>query len=95
VFLGATTGDADGLVLTLDAPAAAELRFQSEPVSFSLRLGTLGSTPNVVLAGKVECEVSVEYVDQGARPGVNAYWVRVLQEDDERAWSSPIYVEMT
>ncbi|MCL4464961.1 MAG: DUF3604 domain-containing protein [Chloroflexi bacterium] len=102
-----TAGDADGVLLTVDAPAEAELCFQSEPVSFSLRLGALGQAPNVVPAGMIECEVSVErlplderprglsfaYLDEGAKPGVNAYWVRVLQDDDERAWSSPVYVE--
>ena len=101
-----TAGDADGLVLTVDAPAEAELSFRSEPANFSLALKELAAEPRVVPAGMVECQVSVErlpfgerprflsfeYTDDGVRPGVNAYWVRVRQADDERAWSSPIYV---
>lgn len=101
-----TAGDADGLVLTVDAPAEAELSFRSEPANFSLALKELAAGPRVVPAGMVECQVSVErlpfgerprflsfeYTDDGVRPGVNAYWVRVRQADDERAWSSPIYV---
>ena len=27
------------------------------------------------------------------RPGLNPYWVRVVQEDQEMAWSSPIFVD--
>ena len=102
-----TGGDADGLVLTIDAAPEAELAFHSEPARFSLALADLAAGPRVVPAGMLECQVSVErlpvgplpwslsfeYTDFGARPGVNAYWVRVRQTDDERAWSSPIYVE--
>ena len=38
-------------------------------------------------------EYSLEYRDLGFEPGSNYYYVRVLQNDGQVAWSSPIWVE--
>jgi hypothetical protein len=35
-----------------------------------------------------------EFIDQQAGPGTHWYYVRVLQEDGEMAWSSPIWVKV-
>lgn len=35
------------------------------------------------------------FTDSSPEPGVNAYWVRVVQTDMEMAWSSPLYVDFT
>lgn len=35
------------------------------------------------------------YVDERAEPGAHWYYLRVVQEDDEMAWSSPIWIEVT
>ena len=32
-------------------------------------------------------------VDDGVRPGVNPYWVKVVQQDMEMAWISPVFAE--
>ena len=40
-------------------------------------------------------EVSFDFVDEEAKPGVNPYYVRVMQTDMEMAWSSPIFVDYT
>ena len=33
------------------------------------------------------------FIDSTPEPGVNAYWVRVIQTDMEMAWSSPVFVD--
>jgi len=38
-------------------------------------------------------EVEFSFVDPSPNPGINPYWVRVVQTDMEMAWSSPIYVD--
>ncbi len=36
--------------------------------------------------------VELQYMDESPLPGEHAYWVRVVQIDRQRAWSSPVYV---
>ena len=31
--------------------------------------------------------------DEAPHPGVNAYWIRVVQSDGAMAWSSPVYLD--
>ena len=102
-----TSGDVDGLVLDLEAPSDAVATFTSEPTSFAFRLSDLEGGPIIVQAGGVGQEVRVsraitgarskqtsfEFVDADIRPGLNAYYVRVVQVDDGRAWSSPVFVD--
>jgi len=38
-------------------------------------------------------EASFEFTDQGFAPGQSYYYVRVLQQDGQLAWSSPIWVK--
>ncbi len=38
-------------------------------------------------------EYTAEYVDRAFQPGANYYYVRVVQNDGQVAWSSPIWVE--
>ncbi len=101
-----TTGDEDGVILELDAPASATLTFHTGLASFTLPLSAITARPYVVDAGGVRqqvallrlplhpypAEASLEFTDEGWQPGWNAYWVRVRQWDGARAWSSPIYV---
>lgn len=35
------------------------------------------------------------FIDSTPEPGVNAYWVRVIQTDMEMAWSSPVFVDFS
>ena len=102
-----TSGDADGVVLELDAPADAVLRFETEPATFEIEYGDIGPEPYVVEAGGVRQRVEVQRVsplsrghvafhfrDEAAPPGEHAYWVKVLQTDGYCAWSSPVFVTL-
>ena len=50
---------------------------------------TMSLAPTVQEAG----EVKFSFADPSPNPGINPYWVRVVQTDMEMAWSSPIYVD--
>ena len=103
-----TTGDADGVVLTLEAGAGAVLRFESPVLRHSLALEELEAGPVELNAGGIEMKVVFEYLpmdlgldvelsfaEPGLPPGCHPYWVRVLQVDGAKAWSSPIYATVT
>jgi hypothetical protein len=101
-----TGGDADGVLLRLDAPEDAVITFQSEQVSFGFRPGEVGYEPRVVEVGPVNRRIRVQAISGGPLPssleftfrdegdlrGVNPYWVKVTQSDGSLAWSSPVYV---
>ncbi|HCD00565.1 MAG TPA: hypothetical protein DER64_08545, partial [Planctomycetaceae bacterium] len=40
-----------------------------------------------------EHEAHCTFRDEDPRPGINPYWVRVVQVDQEMAWTSPIWVD--
>ena len=40
----------------------------------------------------LEKEVSFTFVDNQPSPGESYYYVRVIQVDDQMAWSSPIWI---
>jgi len=102
-----TGGDADGVLLRLDAPEDAKMTFHSEPVSFSFRPSEVTYEPKVVEVGPVNRRIKVQAIsggplpsslefkvkDEGIHGGVNPYWVKVTQSDGSLAWSSPVYVE--
>ena len=102
-----TTGDADGVILNLDARADAVLDFRTQVVNHSVSLGQIADGPVKVACGGVDIQVVFEslpigvgheaaftFRDKDLAQGCNPYWVRVLQTDGGKAWSSPIYVEM-
>lgn len=102
-----TTGDADGVVLTLDAPPEATLDFRTGIVSRRVSLREVAEGPVTAEAGGIDLKVTFERLPLGAGrevaftfrerrlpPGCHPYWVRVLQMDGGKAWSSPIYVTM-
>jgi hypothetical protein len=58
----------------------------------------LGGLEQYVTAGTLHTDggtydAEFEYVDENPGDGEQAYWVRVVQTDFHRAWSSPIFVE--
>ena len=100
-----TTGDADGVVLELDAPDDALLSFDTPVVQHTVSLGEIAAGPVVVEAGGIDIQVVFEreplgvgsavefcFQEEELPAGCHPYWVRVVQTDGAKAWASPIYV---
>ena len=100
-----TTGDADGVILSLDAPPETTLDFKTSVLNRCVSLQEINDSPIVVDAGGIDMKVVFERLPIGvggevaftfreaALPtGCHPYWVRVLQTDGAKAWASPIYV---
>jgi hypothetical protein len=102
-----TTGDADGVILTLDDPHAGVLNFEAGPCDFELPLDELdGLEPYVQQAGGVEqkvvirrlpatsppLDVDLQMTPECAETKGYGYWLRVRQIDGAKAWTSPIYI---
>jgi hypothetical protein len=103
-----TTGDDDGVDLTLEAPPDAVLRFRTAPISLDVPLRDLadGAT-RVFAAGGVDLrafmrrlaerdhtrDLRIDVTDPTPPRGAcHAYWIRVTQEDGAQAWTSPVYL---
>ena len=107
-WISNTTGDDDGVDVTLEAPAGAVLRLRTPVIDLDVPLADLadGAT-HVVPAGGVDLrafmrrlptrdftrELSFDVTDPAPPPGAcSAYWLRVTQEDGAQAWTSPVYL---
>src|SRR5207249_4366611 len=104
-----TTGDDDGVDLTLDAPAGAILRFRTPVIDLDVPVGELASGATVTFpAGGIDLrvfmrrlpergltrELRFDCTDAGPAPkGCHAYWIRATQEDGAQAWTSPVYLD--
>ncbi len=100
-----TSGDLDGLLIDIEGEDAA-FTFETEPLSFTFALDQLQDGALTIDAGGVEQKVmvsrartvsgpeqiSLTFTDPEPLPGLNPYYVRVMQEDAEMAWSSPLYI---
>ena len=101
-----TTGDEDGVIIEVDAPPEARLRFEAAPCTFEVKLGEIGAKPKVFAAGGVgqqvlikrlrdapsPLEVAFSWTDEQAPAGRAVYYVKVVQVDGALAYSSPFYV---
>jgi len=100
-----TTGDADGVILTVDESPDAILHFETPVLSRDVSLKDLANGPVVVDAGGVDMQVVFEMMPTGVgtdvafqfeandiEAGCHPYWVRVTQVDGGKAWVSPVYV---
>jgi hypothetical protein len=108
-FVSNTTGDDDGLDLTIDAPAGAALRFVSPVTQLGVKLAELaGGQTRTFPAGGVDLrvfarrlpargqtnELAFQHADPSPTRGrCHAYWIRVTQEDGAQAWTSPVYLD--
>ncbi len=100
-----TTGDADGVLLKLDAPAETTLNFKTPVVNRAVSLQEVSDSPLIVDVGGIDMkvvferpplavgrEVTFTFREAALPAGCHPYWVRVLQTDGAKAWASPIYV---
>jgi hypothetical protein len=95
------------VLLDIDAPDDAVITFKAGPAELDFSLGEirsddlrwdLGGLEQYVTASTLHtdggtCDAEFEYVDEDSGDGEQAYWVRVVQTDFHRAWSSPVYVK--
>jgi hypothetical protein len=101
-----TAGHEVGIMVEVDATDTAQLRFDTQPSQFEVSLGDVrfedfrvdaGAEQRGVvittrhLAGE-ECAASFNFQPDGIEAGSHAYWVRAIQSDFHRAWTSPIYI---
>jgi hypothetical protein len=102
-----TTGDDDGVDVTLDCPPGAVLRFRTPVIDLDVPLADLadGATREFPAGGvdlrafmrrlpvrDLTCELAFDVTDPAPPPGRSAYWIRVTQEDGAQAWTSPVYL---
>jgi hypothetical protein len=109
-WISNTTGDDDGVDLTLEAPAGATLRFRTPVIDVDVPLADLaGGATRTFPAGGVDLrvfmrrlpardlarEVRFDWTDPAPPRGVcHAYWIRATQEDGAQAWTSPVYLDV-
>ncbi len=103
-----TAGHHVGILVEVDAPDDAKISFITDPATFNFRLDQVRNEDLHIDAGGEGQAVSVstlhsegntaheefDFVEQDLKPGNHAYYVRVVQADFHRAWSSPIYVDL-
>ncbi len=101
-----TTGDTDGIVVTLEAQADTLLAVDTPLVATEISWSEIGDGPVRIAAGGVDLELTIERRPIGLqarrykasfRPasspsGEHAYWIRALQRDGAKAWTSPWYI---
>jgi len=101
-----TSGDVDGVWLRVDAGDDAAIEFETPAARFRAGVGEIRHGGFRWQAGGLEQHVLIEtgpdrptprevgftFTDTGPLPGVQPYYVRVMQQDTEMAWSSPVYV---
>lgn len=103
-----TAGQEEGVLIELDAPDAARIEFAAGPARFSFAIAEvqtgdirmsfagLGQAVRATTLHPVGdvCDAELDFVEDDLRLGEHAYYVRVVQSDFHRAWSSPIYVKL-
>jgi hypothetical protein len=106
-----TTGDDDGVDVTLEAPADAALRLRTPVIEADFALADLADgVSRIVEAGGVDlrvyarrlpardltAELAFDHTDPAPPPGAcHAYWLRATQEDGAQAWTSPVYLHVS
>ena len=107
-WISNTTGDDDGVDVTIEAPADAMLRFRTPVIDLDVRLGDLadGATRTFAAGGvdlrvfmrrlparDLALSIAFDHTDPAPAPGAcHAYWIRATQEDGAQAWTSPVYL---
>jgi hypothetical protein len=103
-----TAGDIDGVIVDLDAPDSAILKFETPTATFAASLGEIRERDLRHDAGLLDQHVEISTVSKEPNPadvtftftdpspdnGTTPYYVVVMQDDGEMAWSSPIFVTL-
>ena len=108
-WISNTTGDDDGVDLTLDAAADSVVRFRTPVINLDVPLGDLATgVTRTYPAGGVDLrvfmrrlpargfasELTIDVLDVAPPVGTcQAYWIRATQEDGAQAWTSPVYLD--
>jgi hypothetical protein len=76
-------------------PASADFRLQVKVIGTApiRQLDIIRSNSFIHTRQPLEREVSFTFADQAPLPGESYYYVRVIQVDDQMAWSSPIWLQ--
>lgn len=105
-WTSSTAGDADGVILDLNADDSATIELRTPVVNADLSLGEIRNGGVVIEAGLVEqrvvaetmpippsaMEATLTYRDTIAPPGESAYFLRLVLANGEMAWSTPVWV---
>ena len=79
----------------------------AEKLSFNISLEELKAGPKEIDIGVLDRSLTISlvgekdgadtteftFVDPSPHPGINPYWVRIVQSDMEMAWTSPVFVD--
>ena len=101
-----TTGDSDGIHVSLEAQDETSLTVETPLVSTTVKWSDLAEGGVRIAAGGVDLELTIErrplglktrhfrenFRPAGSPAGEHAYWIRALQVDGAKAWTSPWYV---
>lgn len=105
----ATAGNTTGLILNVRADGETECEVATSHTAGTASLNEIladgwqcdaGGVGGLVSLGKAPAADALRtfrtsFTDEAAVGGVTPYWVRVIQVDQHRAWSSPVYVTRT
>jgi len=101
-----TTGTAKGVLLTLEKPAVGIIHFDTGAAKLDIDLKTIGLEPEIWELGELEKSVRIDRLPNKKNPsefffkfeladlkdGDNPIFIRLTQEDGQKAWSSPLYL---
>jgi hypothetical protein len=105
-FKSQTTGDIDGIDLTLDQTSRGKISFESPTGSCSIDLAELGNDPRRFDFGGLglhtafqrypekltATELSFEFRVEPKAGKPTPYFMKAIQEDGQLGWTSPVYV---
>lgn len=107
-FKSKTSGDEDGIILTIETSKLeeCEVLFTSLQGNAVVKLNELMGNEKIIKFGEVDRQVVfsveeerqstyegiLEYEDREVKEGENFYYIKAFQDDGNRLWSSPIFI---
>ena len=91
-------GETGPTILSYAPAESVSFTFDLNEISDSSKefnIGGLGRKLSVSLAPEENGSesTSFSFSDPSPSPGINPYWIRVVQTDMEMAWTSPIFID--